>query len=567
MQDYSNLIEIAKTIEESDGKYDRDICKMAILFPLLESLGYDATKPGDIVLNPLYADSGEYKVDYGLRGSEEDSLKTVIKVIEYNAEPGLEFENLRKCIIANREIEYLIITDCFNYYIYALDLSGITFTDVVSFSICDPKKDHLKTLNLLNNPAVKHRQDYAINEDDVEDNNPSEEIVPSRSASNEKTSNLQNSKKRKTNSSIVKTIMPIIVGSICIVILITAFFAGLMERNNIDRWNKSVFQYDYHKFQYYSIEGNVNVSTYIDKTYLIHVSISDVIYPPNTNITLLIYPEGSDQVLRRNVLTNDSGVVSCDVELPVSWKNVNICVEASMLFDTNQTLSAMEKYGDFGEKIVSISNTRSFIGLGSVYYDHDTIEKYIEDKRTQEEAERLAAIKAFFEKYTVVKYSNGDMCFYPKGYDTDDWGSANNNITSTNKSYAKIYYDAKTGKGKLYYVIGTYMKSPSWPAGVFTLSDSVNTYTLSVNDGLWHYHFNRFESITGWSQYDETGVANLVSILSNIYNSERSTIEFKDLNERIYISDQDKLAVLGIIDLYKEYFANGVVYINPDWID
>ena len=80
MSNIHNLSEIARTLMESDAKFDQDICKMTILFPLLETLGYDATVAGDIILNPAYANDGDYKMDYGLRGITDESIKTMIKM-------------------------------------------------------------------------------------------------------------------------------------------------------------------------------------------------------------------------------------------------------------------------------------------------------------------------------------------------------------------------------------------------------------------------------------------------------------------------------------------------------
>ena len=118
MSNIRNLSEVARTLMESDAKFDQDICKMTILFPLLETLGYDATVAGDFILNPAYVNDGEYKMDYGLRGVGEESIKTMIKMIDFDAEPGLEFANIRKCIMPGDGVEYILITDCFNYYVY-----------------------------------------------------------------------------------------------------------------------------------------------------------------------------------------------------------------------------------------------------------------------------------------------------------------------------------------------------------------------------------------------------------------------------------------------------------------
>lgn len=157
--------------------------------------------------------------------------------------------------------------------------------------------------------------------------------------------------------------------------------------------------------------------------------------------------------------------------------------------------------------------------------------------------------------YTIVKYSNGDMCFYPKGCDTDDWDTANDNITSTNKSYAKIYYSAATKTGTFYYVVGMFMKSASWPAGEFILSDTVNSYNLSIKNGRFKYHMNKYSSVTGWCQFDTEGISNLIPTLTQIYSSDAATIEFKDI-QKVSISQADKDAVLDIIKLYYSYFSN-----------
>ena len=67
MEELRRLAEVAATMIESDAKYDHDICKMSILFPFLEQLGYDATRAGDFILNPAYTNNGEYKT-YGISG-------------------------------------------------------------------------------------------------------------------------------------------------------------------------------------------------------------------------------------------------------------------------------------------------------------------------------------------------------------------------------------------------------------------------------------------------------------------------------------------------------------------
>ena len=62
----------------------------------------------------------------------------------------------------------------------------------------------------------------------------------------------------------------------------------------------------------------------------------------------------------------------------------------------------------------------------------------------------------------------------------------------------------------------------------------------------------------------QIGISSLIPTLTQIYSSDAATIEFKDI-QKVAISQADKDAVLGIIDLYTKYFAGGAITLNPDW--
>jgi hypothetical protein len=295
------------------------------------------------------------------------------------------------------------------------------------------------------------------------------------------------------------------------------------------------------------------------------VVIDQTNLPAGTNVTLQ-FKNSANLTFRANAYVDADGCVKQDFPLPTTWRNTTVSLTASLVFDSEQTSAARDKYGEYGQKIISLTGDKLVIGTYSTYYDHDRIAAAIKDKEEQQAAAELAAIKAYFANYTVVKYSNGDMAFYPKGYNTDDWDTANNNITSTNKSYAKIYYSAKTKTGTFYYIAGTFMKSASWPAGSFILSDTVNSYELSIKNGNFKYYINKYSSVTGWCRFDQEGINSLIPILSQIYSSNSATIEFKDLH-KVAISQEDKTAVLGIIDLYTKYFSNGSIELNPNWFN
>jgi hypothetical protein len=555
MEKLRQLSEVAKAIMESDAKYEQDFCKMNVLFPLLETLGYDATKAGDIILNPAYINNGQYKIDYGLRGENEETVKTMIKMIEFNAEPGLEFSNIRQCIMPGDRVEYIMITDCFNYYVYANAEEGMTFIDVVSFNLAEVKPSDKRSLELLKNPSCIYRQDYALNNEEEP-----EEIETETKPVKNYIPPVKTVKKVAND-----VVFPIIIGSICAIIILSAVIFGFMERNNIENWYNVHFNHDEVGLNYYSLKGNVEIETYQNKLNTVKVSITNTNLPANANVTLILKSSNNEQSMNKDVRTGSDGCIVTDVTIPETWKNSTITVTASLLFNAYQTAEVTEKYGQYGQMIVSLEGDKLSIGNNSVYYDHDAIDAYIKNEQAMKDAAELEAIRNYFSQYTIVKYSNGDLCFYPKGYNTDDWETANDNITSTNKSYAKIYWSAATQTGTFYYVVGTFMNSASWPAGVFMLSDTVNSYNLSIKNGHFKYHMNKYSSVTGWCQFDPTGVNSLIPILSQIYSSGSATIEFKDIT-KIAISQDDKNAVLGIIDLYTKYFSTGQVLIKDEWL-
>lgn len=556
MDDILNLSEIAKTLIESDAKNDLDICKMTILFPLIETFGYDAARTGDIFLNPAYTEDGEYKLDYGLRGETDESIKTVVKVIEYNAEPGLEFAKIRQSLATIDHVEYVVITDCFNYYIYANTDDDSTFLDVLSFNIAEIDSEQIRLLGVLQNPAIEVRQQFAI---DFEQDDDRKNSVSKYEKSPKDLKQIENNKEKSSvKRNISPWIVPIVFASVCICMLITTVLFALYYRSDSSNWYQITFKHNSYSLDYYTLAGNVNISTYQDKLSTINVTLSESNLPEGVNVTVILenqYRPNDKQI--HNVITNVSGGFSEDIPLPAGWINCDINVTARVDFNDNQTAIAKTQYGTGGSKIVELGNKDKFlIGVSQTYYDHTAIEAYIKLKQEQEAAAQLQAIKDYFGGYTIQKYSNGDMCFYPKGYNTDDWPSnsdaTNINITSSNKAYAKIYYHADTNTADFYFVIGTLMKSAHfWSAGgSFVLSNTVQTYSLSTKSGNFYQHVNTMTSITGWCVFTQTGVGDLISILESIYSSDQSTVEFKGLNEKIRISAADKNAVMSILDLY-----------------
>ena len=564
---FSNISEIAATLKDTEARLDIDSCKMAILFPLVEALGYDVTRTGDILLNPAYTNDGEYKLDYGLRGENEDSIKTVIKVIAYDAEPGLEFTNIRKAISSISSVEYVLITDCFHYFIYANSMGGM-FDEITVFEIDSISNDELRMLSLLANPSVSTRQDFVIDRNNEMDQNNTELDV------NSETDDLipfeeENSPKNK-NGGKKPPVMAIMIGTLCVLMLGTSALLAFHERNNPDNWYSISFPHDDQELNVHALKGTVKASAYKDKLHAIQFGISDSNLPSGINVTITLKNMVRNESISVGYLTDTTGCVNTEIAIPESWVDCNIGVKAEILFDENQTPIASEYYGTSGIRIIQLGDKdKSTIDETEFFYNSTQITQTIKENEAIAEANRLQEIRNYFAKFTIVEYSNGDICFYPKGYDTNDWptdsDATNNNINATDKAYAKIYYDKSTNSATFYYIAGTLMQQASWASGSFVISDTVNTYSIPISSGKFYYHMNTYTSITGWCVYEENGVANLRSMLKTVYSSNRATIEFKGLNQKVNISAKDKAAVTSILDLYDKYFASGDIKLDPDW--
>lgn len=567
MSSIKNLSEIAKTLSDTNVRCDQDACKITILFPLIEFLGYDATKAGDILLNPAYTEDGSYKLDYGLRG-EEDSIKTVIKMIDYGAESGLEFSNIRKALSTINHVEYVVITDCFHYEIYANADDGSTFLDIISFELASITEEQSRTLQLLSNPTSFSKQDFALDEEGLMEDDDSKSLIAVEGDKKGQT-------KAKKKIKMPKMLPLIFTVSLCACMIVLSVIFAFSYRRNPENWYKIVFKHDSHELHYHVLSGSVSASTYKDKPSVIHVTMSNTNVQPGINITFLLTNLAHNASHTVSILSDTNGVDS-DISIPAEWMDCDIQITASVVFDSSQTAVAIDKYGIGGNRILQMGEGDKFeVGNTKIFYDHTGILQYIKQQEEIEAANKLQAAKDFFKNYTIVKYGDGSMCFYPKGYDTDDWpkqgDASNKNITSKNKAYARIKYNAATQDVDFYFIVGTLMQSAHfWSAGgTIILSDGgVNEYTLSTKDGNFYQHVNFMSSITGWCIFTETGVGNLYSMLKTVYSSENAVVEFKGgLNQKMQISEADKKAVLSILDLYDKYFSSETISLDPRWFE
>ena len=267
-------------------------------------------------------------------------------------------------------VEYIIVTDCFNYFVYANADGGITFLDVVSFNITNINAAQQRAFSVLANPNTAGRQDYAIHDDE-----PVEESAPPKSIDKYvKPATGLAPKAPKASTVNLKTGnnwgLYLLVGAMCLVIILSGWLFGVVSKNNINNWHKVIFSFDDVGLNYYTLKGNVTASAYIDKLDVIRVQITQTNLPANTNVTLNLKNEAG-LTLKINVLTNADGCIDYDVPIPTTWKNTNISLTANVLFDSYQTDSAKEKFGDVGQSLIGLTDNKNMLGSAKTYYDYD----------------------------------------------------------------------------------------------------------------------------------------------------------------------------------------------------
>ena len=93
--------------------------KMELLFPFIETLGYDITAPSEVVTSPVYNIDGTKSFDYGLvEDIDSEKFKVVIKVVPFKDDFSKQIDLIKEAYAINNNVRYAIITDCYNFAVY-----------------------------------------------------------------------------------------------------------------------------------------------------------------------------------------------------------------------------------------------------------------------------------------------------------------------------------------------------------------------------------------------------------------------------------------------------------------
>lgn len=552
----NEISSIAKELQTT-GEIDIDYYKMGVLFPFMEYLGYDTTTPGDVVTVPLYAPDGSYKVDYGLRGLKDDSLKTVIKLVPFGSNHTDEESKIRTCIIQNSSIEYVLITDCINYSIYAYDSERNSLLRIGNFNIINDETISSHYIDILKNPCLdKNKQEFAEYDDELEYEGPRGMREFSEDDYFKEDNDYENSEDKKKN----KIKWGLVILSQLILLVLIVFLVLALKDPDSQVLNFLNF-------------GNQNELDYYDISSTLDVELNKA----NHAIDIAFYSKDIPQggVVRFDIMNGDdsavlygevtaSGKIRGSYVVPETWKYPSITVTAYLKFDElnhPQPANVRSKFGEIGEKIIGKEGAPNKFALSylTIDYDSKAVQDYLLWLKEQEEANLRAERLADFANFEVRYDSLGNIKVLPSGYDMNS-----NNITGNVHVYPQIFYDAGTGFAHFYLVCG-HISSISW-----SMFRSVEFYA----DGMsWNYDLGNNEKkqqvtgqyITEWVYLDNYNISSLPSEAAILGTSEVAQVVFNGAKAANYqLSKQEKNNIAAALALFNKYFMD---YNNPPSID
>lgn len=556
------LLEISKIAKElrDSGETDLDICKMSVIFPLFEYLGYDTTSVGDIQTAPYYTVDVSYKIDYGLRDLDPDRFKTLVKVVPVGEEITVDDSRLRSCVLQAESVQYIIVTDCFRFHIYTYDSPQNVFIDVDSFDICDEDSIKPEVLQILENPAsdIRTKQQYADygDEDEEEEYMGYTEGAIKKYVPEEAHEEPEPPQKTKVKWGFILLAQLLAIGIIVAIVLLlrnpnsnVLNFFNPNSQNNLD---------------YYDISSTLDLS--LDKAnHALKLEFYSRDIPQGGKVKFQIV-NGEDSAIVYGD-TSSSGKISGSYTIPDTWKDPKITVTAYLRFDEierQQPQNVREKFGEIGEKIVGKENAPDKFALtfSSIDYDSAAVQEYLLWLRQQEEAnlraERLADFNGFEFRYDSL----GNIKVLPKGYDMNKVG-----ITGNIHVYPQIFYDANTNFAHMYLVCGQ-ISSVTW-----SMFRSVSFYA----DGMaWSYDIGNNEKkqqvtgqyITEWVYFDNYNIATLPSETALLGAAEVSQVIFNGSKPATYtLSSDEKANINAAVALYNKYFADSSNPPSTTWFE
>lgn len=545
----SILKEISQMASElkASGDMDLDTCKIGVLFPLIEYLGYDTTTVGDVQTAPIYTPDGSYKVDYGLRDESPDTFKTVVKVIpEGVTVTDDELSKLRSCLLQVPSIKYVIITDCFNYSVYYYDGNSNTLGDIASFNICDEDSIPEDVLEILQNPASEtEKQEFAEYEDEEYEGPKNLQIFEDLDDDDEEPEPPPPPPKKGVKWWMVIAAQLVIVGIIALLVFMfrnpdnqVMHFFGFGNQNELDYYDIAA-----------SMETNLNKAT---QELEIQFYSKDI---PEGGVIRFDIVNGEDSAVLYGAVASN-GRLNGKYTIPSYWKNPKITVTAYLKFDEidhQQPQAVRSKFGELGEKIVGKDGAPSRFALtfSTIDYDSQAVQDYLLWLKEQEEANLRAERINDFSSFEVRYDSLGNIKVLPSGYDMNQ-----NNITGNVHIYPQIFYDAGSNFAHVYLVCGQ-ISSVTW-----SMFRSVSFYA----DGTaWSYDIGNNDKrqqvtgqyITEWVYFDNYNIASLPSEAALLGTADVAQVSFNGAKAATFtLSDEEKGNIAAALALFNKYFSD-----------
>lgn len=538
----NEISSIAQEIQNS-GERDVEMCKIGILFPFIEQLGYDSTTVGDIIVAPLYTPNASYKIDYGLRGRNESDIKSIVKLIPFDASPDDEIASIRTCLLQKDTIEYVIITDCFKYWIYSYDTINNILVEFANFDMCNPDEIDTQAMEILSNPSMEHsKQEYAEYEDDEPQVSPAVYAQQDPEPDDEPS---VGKKKSKVHWGLI------ILSQIAVIALI--IFIVLSFKNPESSFLNIFNSGGQNNLDYYSISSSLEL-TVPKNTQELQLSFYSKDIPQGGQVRFDIANGTNSSVVYGEV--SSSGKISGKFNVPDNWENPTITVTASLRFDELdhiQPQNVKDKFGEIGDKIMGQEGAPDKFALtfATVEYDSAAVREYLAWLEEQRLANLIAERKADFANFEVRTDSLGNIKILPKSYKMDSI-----NITGNVHIYPQIFYDASNNISHFYLVCGQ-ISSVTW-----SMFRSVSFYA----DGTaWTYEIGNNEKkqqvvgqyITEWVYYDNFNISSLPTETALLGTADYAELTFNGSKAAKYtISEQEKANISALLTLYDKYFLD-----------
>ena len=562
--------------------------KMELLFPFIETLGYDITAPSEVVTSPVYNIDGTKSFDYGLvEDIDSEKFKVVIKVVPFKDDFSKQIDLIKEAYAINNNVRYAIITDCYNFAVYeniANDFQS-TINKTYEFSLINISESDIEFFNVLG----KNNQLNINNQVFAEDRYPVQEFI------NEDPNKLDKKEDKSENSSQkynIKNILSfikdpkiqkialrtalMITGAIVILMVVNFILIPHAETSNLGEDPNINNTQQNNPWDIFGVGQNPNTTGNTGIQYIDVKNILDLhVYQPQNELEIRLISdliEGSiikyeiycgsfKKVIYSTIKSNGESLEK--FKIPENWENPQITVASYMRFDEEdypQPKQTKKAYGDNGQYIIQKKGNPQFgLTYQNIQHENAAVAEYV--KRQVADKERQLAItrERDFMKLETRVDAFGNIKHLPKGFDMD---SAN--IKENRNIYPQIFYSAEEKVANFYIVAG--FNNRRW-----VMFESVLFYADGHEWGYPVSSNQKKSAVSGsylseWIYFNNVDTSTLLNDMILLANSKVSKISFSGVSKKEHIlTDEEKQNLKHMLYVFHTYYNDGKIVPNPEW--